>query len=164
MDFKSLKNKAKALKNKAVDAGKDALEYSSSKLASSGFTLKNTTDLEAFIQKSLNSQVIDSKTGIEKKFKKRVIVIFTDTKTQFFSQMLYLFPVLSAKAYSQNVSIRLADVRMKDLQEESYQITGVSTLVVFENTEILKVIHGEENIQKVVKSLSLDINTTIDTL
>jgi hypothetical protein len=78
--------------------------------------------------------------------------------------MLYLFPVLTAKAYSQNVSIRLADVRMKDLHEETYQITGVSTLLVFEDTHILKVIHGEENIQKVVKSLSLDINTTIDTL
>jgi hypothetical protein len=62
MDFKSFKKKAAELKNKAVDAGKDALEYSSSKLASSSATLKNTAELEAFIQKSANTQFIDSKT------------------------------------------------------------------------------------------------------
>ncbi len=164
MDLKSIKKKALELKSKALDRGKDAIEYSTAKLADSKFTLKTVEELEAFIAKSENKSLIDSKSGIEKTFKKRVIVIFSDPKTSFFTQMLYIFPVLSTKAYSQNISIKLADVRMKDLKEEDYQITGVSTLVVFENTKLFKVVHGEENIQKVVKTLSLDINNTIDTL
>jgi len=37
-------------------------------------------------------------------------------------------------------------------------------LVIFENEKVYKVIQGEENIQKVVKTASLDINKTIETL
>jgi hypothetical protein len=37
-------------------------------------------------------------------------------------------------------------------------------MIVYENKEIYKIISGEENIKKVVKSFSLDINKTIEEL
>lgn len=164
MDFSKIKLKAQELKNKAVDAWKDALEYSTLKLAESKITLKNTLELEDFVNKSENTTGKDSKTGETKNYTKRVIIIFCDTKSDFFTQMLYIYPVLSTKAYSQNVSLKLADVRMKELDEKKYKIKGTETLVVFENLKVLKVIHGAENIQKLVKNLSLDINKAIEEL
>lgn len=115
MDFTSLKQKAEALKNKTLQAGKDAIEYSATKLADSSLTLKTKADFDTFVQKSQTTKGKDSTTGVEKDYRHRVIVIFSDTKSEFFTKMLYVLPVLSAKAFSQNISLKLADKNMKDL-------------------------------------------------
>ncbi len=93
-----------------------------------------------------------------------MIVIFADTKSDFFSKMLYALPVLSAKAFSQNIALKLADASMKELNPNIYNMSTLPVLLVFENSKCIKTLSGEENIQKVVKSLSLDINSTIDSL
>jgi competence protein ComGC len=56
------------------------------------------------------------------------------------------------------------DKDMKDADFAPYSVTQFPALLVFENTKHIKTLQGEENIQKVVKSLSLDINSTIDSL
>jgi len=91
-------------------------------------------------------------------------VIFADIRSDFFKQMLYKLPVLSTKAFSQNISLRLADISMKKLDKKSYQLGSKESLIVFENKKITQNLQGEENIQKVVKSLSLDINKDIQDL
>lgn len=55
MDFASLKQKAFTLKDKTLQAGKDAIQYSATKLADSSLTLKSKTDLDAFIETSKNT-------------------------------------------------------------------------------------------------------------
>ena len=87
-----------------------------------------------------------------------------DTKSEFFTKMLYALPVLVANAFSQNIALKLVDKDMKDADFAPYNVTQFPTLLVFENTKHIKTLKGEENIQKVVKSLSLDINSTIDSL
>jgi len=52
MNLQQLKQKALALKDKTVNAGKEAIDYSASKLSESKLTLKTKEDLEAFIQRS----------------------------------------------------------------------------------------------------------------
>jgi len=47
---------------------------------------------------------------------------------------------------------------------KKYKFKKYPSLILFENCKDSKVIEGEENIQKVVNSLSLDINKTIDEL
>lgn len=162
MDLKQLRDEALKLKNKAVEAGKDAATFSAWKLADSSLTLKTVTELEKFIEKSTTTKGKDSQTGKEKEFKHQVIVIFADTKSTFFKELLYSLPVLSAKAFSQNIALKAADISMKDLDKKSYQLSAGETLIVVENKKVVKTLQGAENIQKVVKSLSLDINKSIE--
>lgn len=77
--------------------------------------------------------------------------------------MLALFPVLATKAYSQNVALRLADKNMELSDKSLFGLTNspLPQMILYENTSIKKIILGEENIQKVVKSLSLDITKTM---
>lgn len=163
MDFASLKKKALKLKDQAVEKSQQAVDFGAKKLSESGFVLKTPTELEAFIQKSKNS-FSKGEQGEKKEYKKRALVIFADTKSDFFEHMLYMLPVLSTKAFSQNIALKLADRDMKELDKEAYKIESGPALCVFENQVLIKTLSGEENIQKVVKSASLDISTTIDSL
>mgnify|MGYP002858134729 CR=1 FL=1 len=159
-----MKDEALKLKDKAKKAGKDAIEYSATKMADSKMTLKTVEDFEKFRETSKNTKWTDSTTGKKKEFSHRSIVIFSDTKSTFFKEMLYKLPVLQTKAFTQGVKLKLADISMKWLDKEKFSIHNTPSLVVFENEKLLKTLQGEENIQKVVKSMSLDINTTIDSL
>jgi hypothetical protein len=47
---------------------------------------------------------------------------------------------------------------------KQYGINKTPSLVVFENIKPIKIIYWEENIQKLVKSLNLNINKTIESL
>jgi hypothetical protein len=123
--------------------------------------LKSDIELQDFILKSENKNYItkewESKIAI-----KRVLIIFWDSKKDFFKSMLLYLPVLLTKWFYDNLSIKLVDVNNEEIDYKKYDIEEIPSLVVFENKEIYKVIPWEENIKKVVKSLSLDINETID--
>ena len=164
MDFTKFKDKALWLKDKALEVGENAVNYGASKIADSKLTLKSTQELEAFVATSKTSEGKDSKSGEKKEFTRRVIIIFADPKWDFFKDLIYLLPVLSTKAFSQNISLRVADLRMKWLTKATYKIKDSPSLVVIENTKVVKVIEWEEKIQKVVKSLDLDINKVIQEL
>jgi len=161
MDFWELKNKASKLKESAMKASKSAVEYSAAKLADSKLTLTTIQELELFLKKSLTTTGKDSSTWKQKQFQHQVIVIFTDIQSEFFRHMLYKLPVLSAKAFSQNISIRLADISMKDLDTKKYQIWDLETLVIIQDEKVLHSIAWSENIQKIVKSMTLDINKAV---
>lgn len=163
MDFESLKKKALEVKKQAEKTSQQAVKLWAQKLGESSLTIKSVKELEDFILKSKNTEVT-LENGSKKENIKRVVIIFSDTKSEFFTHMLYMLPVLVTKAFSQNISLKLADISMKDLKKETYKITTWPTLVVFENTKILKTLEGEESIKKVVKSASLDINATIDSI
>ena len=164
MDFSKLKNKTLSLKKSALSKTQDMVSYGAWKLADSRFTLKTLEELEDFVKKSENTQSVDKKTEETKTHIRRAIVIFCEPEGDFFKDLLYLLPVLSAKAFSQNISLKLADAGMKGLQKKTYTIQTLPSLVVFENTKVIKTLEGEEKIQKVVKTLDLDINTVIEEL
>ncbi len=166
MDFKALKEKAienaKKLKDKTVEFTDKTIDAAAKKLGESGFTLSSKKELEDFIKKSAETSFKDKETWVEKKYSHRVFVIFGDEKSDFFEKALIQLPVLAAKAFTQNTSIKLAKSKIKDIDLKNYKIKNIPSLVVFENEKFLKVIEGEENILKLVKSLSLDINKSID--
>lgn len=161
MDFWELKNKASKLKDSAMKASKSAMEYSAGILADSKLTLTTIQELELFLKKSLTTRWKDSVTWKDKEYKHQVIVIFANMKSEFFQHMLYKLPVLSAKAFSQNIAIRLADINMKNLDTKLYQISDLETLVVLQDEKVVQSIAWSENIQKIVKSMTLDINKSI---
>jgi len=163
MDFSNFKKKALEFKKKALKKWQEAIDYSAKKLWESGFTLKTVEELEKFIEKSKNTSSKDVN-GKVITYKKRILIIFSDRESDFFKNMLYMLPILLTKSFSQNISFKLADISMENLNTEEYKIEKESTLCVFENTKLIKTITGEENIQKVVKEATLDINKTIDSL
>jgi len=164
MDFLDLKNKASRFTTKAKQATKTAVEFSAGKLAESWITLGSVKELDEFIEKSSTTVWKDAISGEEKKFKHSVIVIFADTQGEFFTQMLYKLPVLATKAFSQNVSLKLADISMKWLDAIKYGTKDGEALVLIENKNVVKIVKGTQNIQKIVKEASLDINKSIQEL
>jgi hypothetical protein len=75
-----------------------------------------------------------------------------------------MLPVIVAKAFSQNIAIKLAKSKIEwvKLSDYSVKVESLPCLVVFEEEKVLKTIEGKENILKLVKSFDLDINKQID--
>lgn len=164
MDFKILKEKALKLKEKAINMKDKALDYGAWKLASSGFTIDSKEELDKFIDKSGETIFKNKTTWVEKIYSHKVIIIFWDEKTDFFKNALYQLPVIITKSFSQNTLLKLAKTDIKDIDLSIYGIKEMPSIVVFENKKIYKVISWEENIIKLVKSFSLDINKAIEEL
>jgi len=73
---------------------------------------------------------------------------------------LVWLPVLITKAFSQNIPLKMCDIKLEDLKK--YDIKKLPTLVVFETEKIIDIIEWEEDINKITKSLSIDINKSIE--
>ena len=153
MDFGELKKKALKFKNDVVEKG-------AKKLAESSMVINKIDELEEFIKKSQTKSFTSSETGETKKFIKKVIVIFADNKSDFMKKSLIGLPVLITKAFSQNIPLKMCDIKIEELNK--YDIKKLPTLVVFETEEIIDIIEGEEDVNKITKSLSIDINKSIE--
>ena len=92
------------------------------------------------------------------------MIIFADPKTKFFNDLLYMFPVLWAKGFSKNTPLKLATSNISGVDLSEYNIVVTPSLVIFKNTQVYKVIAGEEKIAKLVKTLNLDINEDIENM
>lgn len=163
MDLKTLKQKALELKQKAIELKDKTIEKAAEKVSESSLVIKNSIELQQFVDKSENKNFV-SKEWIEKTFSRRVIVIFWDSKKDFFKEFLVSLPILFTKSFSQNMDLKVVDVNNENINLEKYELKEIPALVVFENKEIFKIIYWEDNIKKVVKSLTLDINKTIEEL
>ncbi|MDD3646365.1 MAG: hypothetical protein PHH06_03060 [Candidatus Gracilibacteria bacterium] len=159
MDFKA---KFKTFKDKAVKLKDTVIEKSAESLMDSSFTITKIEDLNSIIKESAATTFVSKKTGETKMFKHRVVVVFGDEKSDFFKKALYMFPVLVTKAFSQNIKLKLATINIKELDLSTYGVKIIPSLVVFEEEKVLKIIEGEDNIFKLVKSANLDINKQID--
>lgn len=163
MDLKTLKQKALELKQKAIELKDKTIEKAAEKVSESSLVIKNNIELQQFVDKSENKNFV-SKEWIEKTFSRRVIVIFWDSKKDFFKEFLVSLPILFTKSFSQNMDLKVVDVNNENINLEKYELKEIPAFVVFENKEIFKIIYWEDNIKKVVKSLTLDINKTIEEL
>lgn len=155
MDFNKIKSKIIETKNKAVIKSADLL-------SNSLFTIKTNEELKKTIEKSKKTIFTNKETWETKEFNKKVIIIFWDEESDFFKDSLINFPVLATKAFSQNIALKLAKIKIEWLNLEDYNIKDIPSLVVFENEKVIKVISWRENILKLVKSIKLDINKEIE--
>lgn len=164
MDFKDIKEKAKNLQKKAGDKLDEAIDYSAKKLSSSSLTISTKKELEDFIEKSKTKEFIKKETWEKKYYKHKVIVLFWEEKSDFFKDSLIELPVLATKAFSQNISLKIAKSEIKGVDLKTYNIEVFPCLVVFEEQKVYKKIEDKENIKKLVKSFNLDINKQIEEL
>ncbi len=157
MDFKKLKEKALEQTNKAI-------KFSANKLAASWLTINKKEDLDKIISKSKTTKFKNAETWIEKEYKHKSIIIFAEENSDFFKDALYILPVITAKAFSQNITVKLAKSKIENLNLKDYKVEEkkLPCMVVFQEEKVFKNIEWTENILKLVKSFNLDINKLID--
>lgn len=158
MDFEALKEKAIKIKNTTFKKIDEAVEKQAEKLQVSKYVLRKESELEDFIKESKNYKNKETWNTI----KKRVIVIFAEKDTDFYKSALYMIPILYTKSWSQNMKFKISNLSIKKLKD--YEVKDIPSMVVFENKEVYKVVSWTENIKKVVKSLKVNINDTIEKL
>jgi len=169
MNLKELKERALKLKdnasskmllikNKAIKIKDDAFEKSNK------FIVWTKEELDLIINKSKTTSFINKETNIERFFKHKSLVIFAEEWTNFYKKLLFIIPIIATKAYSQNISLKLAKTKIVWVNLVDYQVdmTKLPCIIVFEEEKFYKKIEWEENILKLVKSLNLDINELIE--
>ena len=163
MDFKTIKEKALNLKEKASGQTQRALIYGSKKLINSKFTIDTKEELNAIIKKSETTTYTNKETGEEKQNKHQSLVVFADEWSDFFKKALYMLPVLITKAFTQNISVRLAKTKIEWVKLSDYKVKAkaLPCLVIFEEEKVLTTIEWIENILKLVKSPDFNINKLI---
>lgn len=155
MDFNKLK---KDLLKKAGGA----VESTAKKLSESNFTIKSKKDLDLLISKSKEKSFTSKETWEKKVFKKKSILVIWDEKSSFFKKALVNFPVLYTKAFSQSIEIKLSKSKLEWIDFNELEVNSFPAVLVFMDEKVYKIISGEENIQKLVKSFNLDINKEIE--
>jgi hypothetical protein len=126
-------------------------------LANSALVIKKEEDLEKIINNTIPKEYTSKETGEKKVFKKYAVIIFIQKDTDFFKEALIDVPVLATKAWSQNVVLKITDLKYNDIKD-------FPSLVVFENKKIYKILSWEENIKKIVKTMDFDIIKLIESL
>ncbi len=141
-----------------------AINYGAEKLTNSKFTVETKQWLDEIIKKSADTKFKNKETWVEKTYKHKTIVLFAEEWSDFFKEALYALPVLATKAFSQNISVKLAKSKIKWVKLSDYKVkpSALPCLVVFENKKVIKTIEWSEKILKLVKSLNLDINKLIE--
>lgn len=164
MDLKTIKEKALELKEKASLQTQKAIVFGAKKLSESKYTIETKEALDLIIKKSVSTTFKNKETWENKIFKHRSIIIFTDDESEFLKEALYILPVIITKAFTQNITVRLAKLKINWVVLSDYNVNTnrLPCLVVFENEKVIKNIEWSENIIKLVKSFDLDINKLID--
>lgn len=157
MDFSKFKEKLSSFKDTTVKFYNKTLDDTAKKLANSSFTIKTLFDLEDFISKS--KYYFNEASGKEEW--KKIICIFASKDSKFFKDFLYELPLVYTKAWARNIQIKLVESSIEWLDLSRYSIKEIPSLVLFENEKVSKVVASEEKINKIVKSLSLDIEESI---
>lgn len=163
MDFAALKKKALELKDKWVELWKKAIDETAKKVGESSLVLKESQEFSKLIEKSKNS-TFETESWELKTYTKRSYLIIWDSSKDFFKKMLISLPVFLAKTFSQDAYFKMLDINNKEISLQNYEILEYPCMMVFENKELIKIVYKEENLNKIVKSLSLDINKTVDEL
>lgn len=163
MDFSKLKEKAIHLKDKAIEMKDKTIDFTATKISNSSLVLKDQAELDMLVVKSANKSITTAQWE-DKVFTKRSLLILWDSNQNFFKEFLASIPILLTKSFSQSIALKIHDIHNTKIDISEYGDITPPAILVFENKALYKVITGEENIKKVVKSLSLDINKTLETL
>lgn len=157
MDFATIKAKAIEAKNKAI-------AYGAETLSGSGLILQSKNEIDSVIAKSKTTEFKNKETWELKYFEHFSIIIFAQKDSDFFKDALYALPVLAAKAFSQNMILKIAHSDSEGINLDDYKIKTLPTLIIFKEEKIYKSLTGSESILKLVKSANMDIKGLIDTI
>lgn len=155
--LKDFGNKVKQKANEAIDSTAKSIQ------SSKNFSVNNKEELDNLIKKSANTEFQNKETWEIKTFKHKSIIIIIDENTEFYKKTSLLFPILSTKTFSKSINIKLSkkDLEWVDYVSE-FEIEEFPAMIVFEDEKIYKKIIWEENIEKIIKSVKIDIEEQIE--
>jgi len=162
MDFKKIKDKLSEATKKAWEFANEKLESTWKSIINSKASIKDKEWLDLLIEKSKNTEFTSKDTWEHKTFVKRSMLIIAKEESDFFKSLTYEYPILVTKTFSQNIYLKLSKEKIEWFDYKDLWVEQIPSIVVFENTKKLKIISWKENIQKLVKSIKLDINKEID--
>lgn len=144
------------------DKFNSAVDYSAKKISESS-AVEKKEDVEELIEKSITTEFQNKDTWELKYFKHKSILIIADEKDKSYDEMMVLFPLLKTKAFSQSVEIMISklDIKWIDYKKE-FELEELPVMIVFENKEITKKIIWKENIEKIAKSIKMNIEELIE--
>lgn len=158
MDISSLKKKAFEFKKQATETLNSGIEKWIEKIEKSSFVISEEKNLEKVIQETQHQENSYGKIS-----RKKTIIIFASAGSPFYKHLLsYIAPIIYTKSWTQNISVKICNIDISKISQ--YGVTESPSLLVFSDTKIVKVVHGKENIEKVVKNTNVDINYLIDNL
>lgn len=168
MNFTKISQKAKELWKKSlqawIKAKKNAVQFTEKSLRTSRFIINNADAFKKCIEDSREKTFIDKKTWVTKKFSKISLLFVCEENSEFTRSLLFKLPIVFTKSFSQNTQFGIILWSVEWVTLSDYSSSTLPFLILFENANAKKVVSWEENIQKVVNSLSLDINKTINEL
>ena len=179
MYFKKISQKAKEFWKKSYEVWKNisqkwyqawkkatnsALNFTEEKLRNSKYVIKDKDNMKDLIDSSEEKKFEEKNTWIKKTFIRRSLLFVCDDTSEFTSKLLYKLPIIFTKSFSQNIYFWILLWDVEGIDVKKMKIESRPTLVLYENKKAVKYIAWEENIQKVVNSLNLNINKTIDEL
>lgn len=159
-----VKQQANDLKDKVIEKKDETVKKWKEWFFSIKFWINNKEELDFLIKKSATTSFVNKETGEEKFFKHKSIVIFAEEWSDFVKKSYFIVPILTTKAYSQNITIKFAKsvIEWVNLKDYNVDVNSLPCMVVFEEQKIIKNIEWQENILKLVKSIDLDINKLIE--
>ncbi|MDP2090407.1 MAG: hypothetical protein Q8K30_02310 [Candidatus Gracilibacteria bacterium] len=152
------------LKQEATEKKDETIKYAKEKSYGFKTVISSKEEFEFIIKKSATIVFTNQETGEEKLYKHKSIIIFAEEGSEFLKKTIYVMPILITKAFSQNIVVRLVKTQIEGINLADYnlKVENLPSMLIFEEEKVLKVIEGQENILKLVKSFDLDINKLIE--
>lgn len=124
---------------------------------------KSKSEIDDIIEKSKTTEFFKQETWETKFYKHKTILIVVDEKSEAFKDLSILYPVFKTKTFSQNMNILMSNFQIEDLNlQEKYELSELPAMIVFQDKEIYKTIFWKENIEKIWKTVRMNIEQTID--
>ena len=152
---------------KVVDKTKSGFtkvtDFSARKISeSSSVSIKTPEDLEKFIEKSKTTEHTNEKTWETKQFQHKVALIVADEKSDFYKRISLEIPILKTKWFAWNIPVKLAKKDLEWIDFSKFSVKEYPTMLIFQEEQVLKQIIWEENIEKISKSLTINMNELIE--
>lgn len=152
------------IKQEATEKKDETIKYAKEKSYGFKTVISSKEEFDFIVKKSATTSFISQESGEEKFYKHKSIIVFAEEWSEFLKKTVYVMPILITKAFSQNIVVRLIKTQIEGINLSDYwvKVENLPSMVVFEEEKVLKIIEWQENILKLVKSLDLDINKSIE--
>lgn len=140
----------------------NTVDYTAEKIWNKSL-VKKISEIDELIENSKTTEFYKEETWETKHYKHKNILILVDEKTEDFKSISIIYPILKTKAFSQNIKILMSHYMLENSNlKERFWVEQIPAMIVFQDKEIYKTIFWKENIEKIWKSVKINIEETID--
>ena len=152
---------------KVVDKTKTGLnkvtDFSAKKISeSSSVSIKTKEDLQKLIEKSKTTEFENKETWELKQFQHKSALIIADEKTDFYKRISLQIPILKTKWFAGSIPVMLSKKEIEWIDYSEYGVKEYPTMLIFQEEQVFKQIIWEENIEKISKSFTINMEEILE--